>query len=218
MANDRNAEVEAWDFLKDADAPIHFGKVDYALKNGRHIQLWKEQISLFRFIDDNIISLQLYYRKYFGVELVYAGETIDKYYYLEFFPGNRGNVPIENRQFLQNEHVIVGFMLYKAVYIDGYIELNSVKSFQKMLRQDYEELKAGLLKTLAKAKGVNVTQMNHDKMDSTVSSALKVFDKIGWIELKEDIFETLPSFQRLPRIYGDYINSIDDWLKNEVKK
>ncbi|MNE43258.1 hypothetical protein D3C80_1374260 [compost metagenome] len=106
-------------------------------------------------------------------------------------------------------------MLYKAVYIDHNIELSSVKAFQRTLRQDYEEFKAGLFRILAKAKAVNITQMNEGKMNIMVANAMKAFEKLGWVELQEDSFEILPSFQRLPKIYSDYIDNIEEWLKTE---
>lgn len=215
MADNNIAEIMPWSFLMDSEAENYFGKIDYALKNGRHIQQWKEQDWWFRFIVNNEGSMQLYYRKYFGVKLEYGGETTQKYYYLDFMPDSRGNVPLDNRHFLQNEFVIIGLMLYKAVYIDNYIELSSVKAFQRMLRQDYEEFKEGLFRVLAKTRSLNITQMNEGKMDNMVAGAMKAFEKLGWLELQEDTFEILPSFQRLSKLYGDYINNIDEWLKME---
>lgn len=218
MGDANKTEIEPWTFLKNTEAETYFAKVDYALKNGRHIQQWKEQAWWYRFIDNNIVSLKQYYRIYFGINLEYGGEANEKYYYLDFLPDSRGNVPIEDRYFLQNEYVIIGFMLHKIIYIDNYIELSSVKAFQRMIRQDYEEFKQGLFRVLAKAKGINITQMNHDKVDTMVIGALKAFEKIGWIELSEDSFDVLPSFQRLTMLYGDYINNIDEWLKTETAK
>jgi chromosome condensin MukBEF MukE localization factor len=218
MGDVNKTEIEPWSFLKDNDATAYFAKVDYALKNGRHIQQWKEQTWWYRFIDNNVESLKQYYRTYFGVNLEYGGEATEKYYYLDFLPDSRGNIPLENRYFLQNEFVIIGFMLHKIIYIDNYIELSSVKAFQRMIRQDYEEFRQGLFRVLAKAKGINITQMNHDKVDHMVIGALKAFEKIGWVELFDDSFEVLPSFQRLTMLYGDYINNIDEWLKTETAK
>jgi chromosome condensin MukBEF MukE localization factor len=218
MGNDSATQITAWSFLQEPDASTYFAKVDYELKNGRHIQQRNEQAWLFRFIDKNEESLALYYRTYFGVILSYGGEANEKYYFLDFMADSRGGIPLENRVFMQNEFIIVGFMLYKIVFIDGYIELGSVKSLQRMLRQDYEELKPGLFRVLAKAKGINITQMNQDKLDAVVESALKAFHKIGWVELNDDAFEILDSFQRLPKVYGLHINAIDDWLKNEIVK
>jgi hypothetical protein len=218
MADNNTTEITPWSFLADTEAENYFARVDYALKNGRHIQQWKEQAYWFRFIANNEESIKQYYRTYFGVRLEHGGEANDKYYYLDFMPDSRGNIPVDNRHFLQNEYVIVGFMLYKAVFIDGYVELTSVKAFQRMLRQDYEEFKEGLFRVLAKAKNLKITEMTERKMDAVVANAMKAFEKIGWIELQEDSFEVLSSFQRLPKLYADYINNIDEWIKIEATK
>lgn len=216
MADHNIEEITPWSFLMDSEAESYFAKIDYALKNGRHIQQWKDQNWWFRFIANNEESLRLYYRKYFGVKLEYGGESTQKYYYLDFLPDSRGNISSDNRRFLQNEFVIIGFMLYKVIYIDNYIELSSIRAFQRMLRQDYEEFKEGLFRILARTRSLNITQMNEDKMDNMVAGAMKAFEKLGWVELQEDTFEILPSFQRLTKLYGDYINNIDEWLKKET--
>ena len=199
-------------FLADAEATELFGKIDYALKNGKHIQRWQEQENLYLFIERNYVSLRQYYRDFFGVLLEVAGESIQKYFFLEFIPESRGNIPIDNRYFLPNEYVIVGFMLYKIVYIDNYIELNTLSTLQKMIRQDYEDIKPGIYRALAKAKKIHTTQMDDEKANDMTEKALREFARIGWIHLDGDVFDILPSFQRLPKIYGDYINDPSLWL------
>jgi len=159
--------------------------------------------------------LKQYYFDFFGVSLEASGESINKYYFLEFLADSRGGIPIDNRQFLPNEYVIVGFILYKIVFIDHYIELNSVAALQKTIRQDYEDIKPGIYRALAKAKKINTTQMDDQKVDDLLEKALKEFARIGWIDLDGQMFEILPSFQRLPKIYADYINNPDNWLKHE---
>ena len=217
MGNHHQQEkIDSTSFLSDPEAKSLFAKVDYALKNGRHIQRLQEHEDQFRFIQKNYPSLQQYYLDFFGVFLETSGESINKYYYLEFLPDSRGGIPAENRHFLPNEYVIVGFMLYKIMFIDGYVELNSLVALQKMIRQDYEDIKPGIYRALAKAKKVNTTEMDDQKVDDVVEKALREFSRIGWIEWDGHVFDILPSFQRLPKIYGDYINNPDHWLKGET--
>lgn len=204
--------IEAVSFFSDPEARTFFAKIDYALKNGVHIQRWPQQEELFRFLEKNYISMKYYYQDYFGVSLETAGETTRKYFYLEFLPGNRGNIPAENRHFIANEYVIVGFLLYKIVFIDGYLELNSLNALQKAIRQDYEDIKPGIYRALAKAKKPNTTELDDNKVSEIVEKALREFSRIGWIELIDQNFEILPAFQRLPKIYGDYINDSENWL------
>jgi len=208
--------INATSFLSASEAKELFARIDYALKNGVHIQRWQQQEAMFRFLERHFHSMKLYYRDFFGIPLEEAGETVNKYYYVDFLPGSRGNIPVENRHFLANEYVIVGFMLYKIVFIDGYIELDSLPALQRMIRQDYEDIKPGIYRALAKARKVNTTEMDDQKVNDVVEKALREFSKIGWIALEGQNFDILPSFQRLPKIYGDYINHPENWLKDET--
>lgn len=207
--------VETASFLSDPEAKDIFAGLDYALKNGRHIQYWQKQEDLFRFIEKNYASLKQYYLDFFSMSLEASGESINKYYYLDLLPDSRGGFSAEKRHSLPNEYVIVGFMLYKIVYVDGYLELNSLAALQKKIRQDYEDIKPDIYRALAKAKKVNATEMDDQKVDDVIEKALKEFSKVGWIEWDGEVFNILPSFQRLPKIYGDYINNPDNWLKTK---
>lgn len=202
-------------FLLHEDAERLFSKTDYALKNGVHIQDYRSQAELFGFLNENYQSMKLYYEEYFSIVLDYGGETLEKYFYIDFMAQSRGGIPEDNRHFLPNEFVIVGFLLYKIIYIDGYIELNTVSRFQRMVRLDYEELKPGIYRTLAKARRDKNTQMDDERVDKIIADAMDEFRKIGWIVFEGEVFDIMPSFQRLPKIYADYINDIDLWLKEE---
>jgi len=217
MGSDNPAtKTKAIEFLMDDEAELAFGRLDFAFKNGIHVQRWGEQESWYRFVDKHFESLKAYYQRFFSVQLREGGESINRYFYLDFWPESRGNIPLENRHFFANEFVIVGFMVYKIVYIDQYIELDTLTVLKRMIRQDYEDLKLGLFRTLAKAKNVNTTEMDDEKLDETVEKAMKEFAKIGWVDLEGDHFDLLPSFQRLNTIYQDYITGLDQWLKQEA--
>ncbi|MET4138434.1 hypothetical protein [Pedobacter sp. UYP1] len=206
---------EALKFLIHEDAARLFSKVDYALKNGIHIQDYRTQTEIFGFINENFQSMRLYYQEYFGIVLDQGGETVEKYFFIDFMAQSRGGIPDDNRHFLPNEYVIIGFLLFKVIYIDGYIELNTVSRFQRMVRLDYEELKPGIYRILAKARRDKNTQMDDERVDKIIADAMDEFRKIGWIVFEGEVFDVMPSFQRLPKIYGDYINNIESWLKEE---
>ena len=206
---------EALKFLMHEDAPRLFSKVDYALKNGIHIQDYRNQTEIFGFINENFQSMRLYYQEYFGILLDHGGETVEKYFFIDFMAQSRGGIPEENRHFLPNEYVIIGFLLFKVIFIDGYIELNTVSRFQRMVRLDYEELKPGIYRTLAKARRDKNTHMDDERVDKIITDAMDEFRKIGWIVFEGELFDVMPSFQRLPKIYGDYINNLESWLKEE---
>jgi hypothetical protein len=214
MGNDDSKAISVVaDFLLHPDAVRLFAKVDYALKNGIHIQNYKHQTDLFRFINENQASLQQYYKDYFNIVLDFGGESVDKYFYINFMAQSRGNIPEDNRHFMPNEYVIIGFLLYKIIFIDGYIELNTVGRLQKMIRLDYEELKPGIYRTLAKAKRDKNTKMDGEKVDKIIEDAMQEFSKVGWIMFEGETFDTMPSFHRLPNIYSDYIHNLDEWFK-----
>lgn len=208
--------MKQFDFFADPEAPQIFAHLDYALKEGVHIQNVVTQSDWFRFLVKYEVSLKDYYQEFYQVFLDHGGESSEKYYFLSFGAGSRGNISAEHRHFMQNEYVIVAFMLYKIVFIDGYVELHSVKQLQRLIRLEYEDLKPGLYRTLAKAKRTNPTRMNDDSLDKIVHDALREFSKIGWVALDNDYFDTQHSFQRIHKIYGDYINGLEEWLKSNT--
>lgn len=208
--------MKQFNFFSDPQASQLFAKLDYALKEGMHIQNVTAQSDWFRFIEQYKDSLKDYYQEFYEIFLKHGGESSEKYYYMDFSVQSRGNIDSEHRYFMPNEYIIVGFMLYKIVFIDSYLELHSVKQLQRLIRLEYEDLKPGLYRTLAKAKRINPTRMNDDNLDKVVSDALKEFNKIGWIKLDNDYFDTWPAFQRIHKIYGDYINGLEEWLKSNT--
>lgn len=208
--------MKQFDFFSDPDAPELFAQLDYALKEGVFIQDKAHQSSWFHFLEKHEDPLKDYYQEFYQVFLDHGGESSEKYYFLNFGSGSRGNIDAEHRYFMPNEYVIVAFMLYKIVFIDGYLELHSVRQLQRLIRLEYEDLKPGLYRTLAKAKRTNPTRMNDDALDKIISDALREFSKIGWITLDDDTFDTWPAFQRIHKIYADYINGLEEWLKTNT--
>jgi len=211
-------ELTPYNFLEHPDATLYFKKIDYALKNGVHIQQWKEQYYWFKFINSNEESLKLYYQKYFDLKLENGGDGNDKYYYIDFMTDLKGSIPTRNKKQLPNEQVIIGILIYKIIFIDGYLEISTVSQLQKTIHNEYEDLKDGLCKIITNTKGSHYTQKDYDKLNDTITSACKSFDRIGWIELSEDTLHTLPSFHRLRQIYGEYIEKIDDIIHNPTQR
>ena len=209
------SEVTNSSFLGHREAKDIFGKLDYKLKDGVHIQNAETQYELFRFIEENEKSLKLYYFDFFGVNFESSGTGNDRYFYLDFNVNNRGNIDIDHRHFLKSEFVIIGFLIYKIIFIDSNLELTSVKKLQNMIKRDYEELRPGIYKLIAKIRKENVTQLNDEKVDQIVLDALYEFRKVGWVILDDDFFDPLPAFQRITKLYGDYINNIDTWVKEQ---
>jgi chromosome condensin MukBEF MukE localization factor len=219
MGNDNRSTQElALDFFRDPEAKHVFAKLDYALRDGMHLQRYSGQDEMFAFLEKHTDSLEEFYQCYYDVQLASGGESTEKYYFLDFPPQSRGNILLEHRYFLPNEYVIVGFLIYKIVFLDGYLELNSISTLQKIVRQDYEDLKPGIYRVLAKARREKSTQMDDEKVDKLIVDALEEFHKIGWVKLDGTAFDTLPAFHRLTKLYGDYINNLDNWLNQSMNE
>jgi chromosome condensin MukBEF MukE localization factor len=213
MGDEDHISLMAGEFLRARGAPELFGGLDFKLKDGFHFSQVRGQLDGFSFIEDNERSLKVYYKHFFNVDLETGGEGKDKYYYLDFNGQTRGPFDVDHRQFIKNEFIIVGFLLYKVVFIDKNIGLSSVRKFQETLRRDYEDLKPDLYRLLAKTKRENASQYNDQKLDDIVMETLKEFDKIGWVSLDEDELDIFPAFHRLNKVFGDYINDIDNIIR-----
>ncbi len=209
---DGSSKVTISSFLSDSKTKELFAKIDYTLKNGGHIQRYGKQIELYDYIVKNEPSLKIYYQELFGVKLDFGGELEGKYYYLDFQTNkDRGN--IQNKNYLKNEFIIIGFILYEIIYINKEIDLNSISELQKKIRTDYEDIKPGIYRLIAKSKNKNPGKINDDTIDNTVKSALKEFDKIGWVTITDNNFELLPAFDRLIKFYENEIINIYEIFK-----
>lgn len=204
------------DFLYAENAKEFFAGIDYLLKDGMHFQKQGNQISYFNFIDKNIDSLKLYYRDFFDVELSEGGEKPNNYFFLDFYENSRGNISPRHREILKSEYVIIGFIIYKIIYIDKEIDLDSVQKLKEKIRIEYEDYKPGIYRLIAKSRNITPGNLNDNAIDTTIQSALEEFRKIGWIELSKDDFGLLPAFDRLIKVYEEYILNIDETL-NELK-
>lgn len=212
MGND-NTTNGALAFFNDADAEELFAKLDYQLKDGMHIQEREHQFALYYFLNRNEKSLMAYYEQYFGVNLSNGGVGRDQYYYLEFNQADRRGIDGEHRYFLRAEYVIIGFLIYKIIYIDRNFEMDSVKKLQLSIQTDYEEFKDDLYRLLARLRRTGSTEFGDNRVADMVLDALKEFKKLGWVVLEEDYFDVMPSFHRLNKIYSDHISNFEEFIK-----
>jgi hypothetical protein len=215
MEPQNNKAMSQYLFLESEDAEHVFSDVDYHLKNGTHIQDRKSQYKLYKFIEGNLGELSTYYLALFKLHLRSSGIEPDKYFYLEFPPEVRVGVPLEFRVHLKPEHVIIAFLLYKVIYIDRNIELNSVTEFQRLLRNDYEDIKPDLFRLFAKVKELKSSEMNDDKVDRIIVKAMYEFNTLGWLQLEDDHFDIWPAFQRIYLLYSDQIDTLYEQLKDK---
>ena len=211
---DGSNKVTIDSFLYHQETKSIFANLDYMLKDGVHIQQVEKQIEYYNYVVENEDSLKLYYNELFEVNLSSGGEIPDKYYFLDFTdPNSRGNISRDNRHYLKNEHIIIGFIIYEIIYIHKQIDLTSVNELKRKIRNDYDDLKPGLYTLIGKSKNINPSKLNDNAIDNAVKSTLKEFYKIGWITLSDDEFETLPAFDRLINFYEKEILNIDEIFK-----
>jgi hypothetical protein len=210
-----NIKISVSSFLYSDNSAELFASIDYLLKDGVHFQKEGKQINQYNFISQNEESLKMYYNTFFKVDLVKGGEDNASYYYLDFINNDRGNISEKHRHMLKSEYVIIGFLIYKIIFIDREIDLDSVQKLKEKIRLEYEDYKPGIYALIAKSKNTNPSNYNDDTIDKTVQSSLEEFRKIGWITLEKDEFHTLPAFDRLLKVYEEYILNIEETL-NEL--
>lgn len=209
-----NREKVGLDFLVEDDSERLFGDLDYLLKDGVHIQNFGENSFFYDYLTNNHSELNAYYLRLFGVPLRRKGEGSHQFYYLDYHSREENHIP-ENRRFtLKNECVIMGVIIYKIIFFDGNLELNSVDKLKKTITLDYEEYEEGLLKLIVKSDDAGKLADDDELIDKMVGKTLLEFKKLGWVDYKGDYFETLPSFHRLLHIYEDVIKNIKNILSN----
>lgn len=199
-----------YEFLGDPLAKDIFGKVDFTLKSGTHLQLvHPEQEEQFRFVSKYWESLGQYYSEFFGIELERGGESIDTYFYLDFEGKKRGDIPADQRYFLSEEHLIIGVFACKAYSIDFNSEESSISTFKKLMRDEYDQYKEDFYRLLARTKTNTYTGDDDLELEKSIQSAFREFKKLGWVYFKNDEqFVIMPSLERLRKLYAEEINNI----------
>lgn len=214
MENDYIPELKYLDFLKSEDAIAYFGQLDYLLKDGVHFQDYGTQIPYYRFLKKHKISINLYYERFFGISLKEENEQSDSYFFLDFNTSSRGNITQAFRENLKNEYIIIGLIIYKILFLEGNVELVSIKKLKETIRNDYQEFKPGLRKLIAQSTVEKDNFDDDEDIDNSVDRALKQFRKLAWLDYKEDTFESRASFHRIISIYEDVIMRIDEIIES----
>lgn len=217
MENRDFQEILSYDFLLTEEAEQVFAKLDYALRNSKHIQDCPEQARMFDFLRKNYDTLFRYYRQLFEVYLSHEGEDKQEYYFIDFFKdrnGNysRGNIPQENREYLNDAYAIIALLLVRIYVIEPRAEFRiTVSDFKELLLREYEEYKPHLLRLFSRSDEGFETDFELKPIEDSVDKALKKFDELAWVKLdrEEQFFEIRPSIHRILSLYGKYIIDID---------
>lgn len=209
-------------FLNTEQAKRYFADADIALKQGRHIQDYGNDIRIFSFVDEYFEEgLEEYYKLFFGMNLVRDKSDIGKFYYLDFPEDGKGKLGKENRsKELEGEKVIFA-ILFLNLYKEKFFEQKEF--LWQELEQNFKESEhKELWKTILYGKiKQNYTPKEELDVKDKVRKILADFEKLGWIVFKnqEEVhFEILPSIERMSKLYEDVINnveSIEEYLNNE---
>lgn len=216
-----NSIKSSYAFLETNEAKQFFADADYYLKNGMHIQRgFPKPEGIFMFIYNFSSQLQKYYKDFFDVHLTSGGEEWNRYYYIDFNEGDRGNISVENRKYLQTEYLIIGYLLISICKIDAHIEIDTVNDFKRILRQEYDEYKEGLYGLFANVKGEKDSEYTDEKVNNIIDNAFWEFSKLGWIDLNKESrneFKIMPSIERLRKMQEAQIQNIEDIIKQSEK-
>lgn len=206
---------QKYDFLESEDGVFLFSQLVEAFKRGAHIQYDGDK-ALYLYLERYIDTLTTYFMRHESISIIQSGSGNGLYYYPVFQSTAKSRYSLE-RSPLPKEHILIALLLYKVYFIDHNIELNSVNRFLALIRIDMPDLKIHIQRLLVKTKGKNerFTEKNENHIASEVQRAFKNFQKLRWIDLKDDDFIILPAFQRITKEFSDYINHIDEWFKDE---
>lgn len=204
-----DSENVGYAFLSSYLSRQLFSKLDYSLKDGVHIQRQGSDPELYAYLERYKDELQKYYRDLFGVRLEKRGEDDQQYYFLDYHSAEQAGIPENHKRQVKNEYIIIGLIIYKIIYFDGNLDLNSVTELKQKITRDYEEYEGGLLRLIAKSSEKAKLQADDIEIDGVVDAALSQFSRLGWMERNGDHFEFLASFHRLLYVYEDVIRNID---------
>lgn len=166
-------------FLTTQEAISIFADVDYALKSGRHIQKCPSQGKLFAFIKRYYDQLKSYYDNLFGIHLNSEGEGELEYFFIDFFKDRngyyqRGNIPVENREYLAESHLIIAFLLIRMYVLEPRVEKRIlIQDFKIQVLSEYEEYKPHLLRLFAKSEDTKETDYELKSIEDEIEKALK---------------------------------------------
>lgn len=210
-----------YDFLTYPDTKEYFGELDYALRNGTHIQQQSRPKGVFSYLKKAYPGLVDYYKDLFDLTLSTAGQGEEQFYFIEFEkdPNGqyfRGAIPLNNRCYLKDAYLVVGLLLAHFYGLELTTEYKySVEGFVRLINEEYEEYQPQLLRLFARNDNEFVTDADQNAVLNVVRKAIEEFDQLGWVELNRDTqeFEILPSCKRLLLLYQDWIDRVDELIK-----
>lgn len=204
-------ENSIFSFLESEAATKYFAECDFALKQGRHIQLYGSDAKLWDYINDHYTQIAHYYEHLFGVFLRKDSNERDVYFYLDFPEDGHGRFIQERNKDLDDRQVIIAIMLLN-VYKERFFETKEIKwSYIEQIIEEGEH-KEHWQKLLYGEVKRNYTPNEKEEMKKRMERALNDFDKLGWISWidRENLhFEVLPAIDRIAKMYASEISNVE---------
>ncbi len=210
--------VNPYAFLEQEDVQRYFATLNLALLSGRHVQ--RLDTDIFHLLSDYLDEFRYYYKFLYGLHI--EKNVLDDvvYYYLDFLEGHKGKMSERIRQLTHNE-TIIGIMLLN-MYYDRYFDVSKDiywsdienEIVESENSEQYEKLLFG---------GVRSSYTDNEwsqKAKKRFKDAIKIFDKLGWVERKshihsEDIhFSISPSINRLAKLYKSELEHFDAFVES----
>lgn len=208
--------LERYDFLISTGAKDIFAQIDYALRQGQHIQhRHDKQTTLFNFIYTNEESLTHYYKDFFHVNLSSnESDKYNKYYYLSFNQGDRGMVRKGRYEYMEKKHIIIGLVFWELYELDMNYPNTLTKFYEILFNHDI--YKDSFIRLFASVD--SETENMYEDIEivkKEISKAFESFENIGWVYFNKtdndlkDNFIIMPSFKRL--VEEQYKNEIENY-------
>jgi chromosome condensin MukBEF MukE localization factor len=168
-------------------------------------------VELFNFVEKFEDELRAYYRNLFKVNLAGKGSDYTRYFFLDLDEESHGIVKSRAKK-LTPEHTLLGILLLKIHRIDKYF-INDiyVPDFIQLLKTN-EEYKNFIYNLFARRREKEATEIDENTIDEWVRNSLKEFERMGWIHFdprNKELFEIMPSIDRLFTMYSYEIHNID---------
>jgi chromosome condensin MukBEF MukE localization factor len=198
-------------FLEAEESLNLFADLDFALKSGQHVQNYPHQVELFNYIEKYEDEIRMYYRNLFRVNLAGKGTDYTRYYYLEMDDESRGIVKTRAKK-LSPEYTLLGILLLKIHRIDKYFINDIYVPDLIHLIKSNDEYKNFIYNLFAKRREKEATDIDEATIDEWIRNALKEFERLGWTHFdprNKDLFEIMPSIDRLFSMYSYEIHNID---------
>lgn len=209
-------ENKSFGFLEDESSKRYFADLDFALREGKHIQNYGNDYKLWEYVEDKYDELVHYYYSLFGINLRKENNDQQYYYYLDFSEDSKGKFTANRSKEIGADRVIVA-ILFLNIYKEKFFEEKELQwtdidnifenSEQKQLWHNLF-FKDGYKR--------NYTPQENDKLKDDFRKILNDFERLGWINWidKQEIhFVILPSIDRIAKLYKNEIREIETLSK-----